>query len=665
MKKKIVLPFALVLSISPIMTSAACSNKWEFIGDDGSQVLLDLPTLKFKELDDFSGKLDRITIDQLFNNFINNNEIKKEQFVEFTKRLQLSVLKSKKNDPIFKKSYDNMMTNLNTYIEGTLHKQWGNNKTKEEAKEYKKWGGAEGFKDHLLLDNSTPNNVYETFRKKFINDFQIDYDRYSMEQIKRIANDLIKKINSDGDNFKIDLWYGSKTETETRNRALRKAYELNDNNELKEKIKSLFNTFAIKPENLVKFDESNKVMMNPDAQQSNKLSKEQKFIAEQWYFNLKPLLVSQINFKYDGKDKNGLEDGIEAKDFDENKNLKNINDFLSDAKSKSFEQLAGLYSDDNKTTFGQLPNLLTLDSSNDKFSPIFKAATYDLAYDGTDGGSIPTDFNALLKDLNDERKDSNKNIIFKKIKIGTDKVVFIADTNEVRFIKINGYDKLRKGYDADGDIGENQESDGKYPAITSDENMRLAKNPYLQYLFDEFKKRVDDNPQSESSGFNPLNEIKNYTDFSQNNIDNNENWWFWFWDMMAWLERDDDKPNNEWYKEYIEFDQDKWSAILGKIFKTSRSSLLGTKINILSKNLNDENDAINKIHNKNQTIVALIDVNTVINDNFMNNKDNLWTIKAITPPTPIKPKNNHSSKGNLYSSTEISNYWLALEKEKH
>lgn len=656
MKKKIALPCIFLLATSSLIGLTACSNKWSNLGDDKSQIMLDIPGLKFKNLDDFSGSIHQPTINQFFNNFIKTNEIKKEIFSEFTKRLQLSVIKSKKNHPLFKETYEKMMTNLDNYIKDTLHKQWGNNKDKEEKKAIEEWGSLDGFHDHLLLQESTPNNVYETFRNKFINSFQTDYERYSIDDINRFGRELINAIGSS--NFNFSTWAGADSAAWTR--ALMKAYEFNTQEELKNQITSVITTKKIESKNLIKTDANNMPKLSI-TQQANKLSDSQKFIAERWYFNLKPLLVSQINFKYDGKDKNGLEDGIEKIDFDDNKNLKNITDFLNEISNnptRTFEELANKYSDDNKKTFGQLPNLLTLDSSDSDFSPLFKAATYELAFNNETESSLPTTFENLLKEVNDNRKNDNVSIQFKKFKIGNDIITLIADTNEIRFIKINGYSELKNGYADNADIGDKIDADNTRPEITSQENITLAKTPYLQFLFDQFKKRVENDSQSENSGFNPFSALKTYTDFSQSNIDSNTNWWFWFWDIMSWIEKDDNnKLNFEWYKKYIESSDERWSDIISKKFKVFSSALLGDKVNSLSTSLNNENDNIKKIlFNKPEAIKinAQINVSDLI-AKFMNNQNNLWTIESNESPAINLPV--------IINKTYPAKWWITKEGE--
>lgn len=656
-KKLLILPFAFFLTTTPILALSACSNKWEKKGNDGSQILIKLPGLKFNNLNSFNDEnISEITIKKLLDSFINNEDIQKEIFTEVTKRLHLAVIKTEKDTAYWKKDYKRLMSDIDNYINEDWKQLQGANWEKKLKDEIKKWGNKESFKEYLLLNMDIPANVYTRMRSKFIDSFQNTYKKYTISNIATFANSLIDKMLKK--DFDINNWYSNNAkESRARNTALKEAYNYKNDDELKNNITKDFNNKPINEDKLYIYDDKGNVQLDEINTEINKLTLEQKFIAEQWYNNLKPLHVSQITFKYDGKDKNGLENGIEEKDFEEkNGNGEKINKFLKES-NKNFEELAQIYSDDNKDTYGEISKLLTLTSDNSDFSAMFKTSTYSLALNQTEEIDAPSDYKQLIKELhrgskekpsnsltkNAEENNKNEFLKFKSWKINNEKIVAFADTNEVRFVKINGWDELQKGYiKSDNDV-EKPNENGIIEAISNKKNVRLQKTPYLQYLIDHYKENAN-----KKNKFNPIDDIKTYANFTTSNIESNNNWWFWFWDVMAWKpwKKDNETTDLNWYKKYITFEGEigkKWQQAIDKMFKSYITSRSLSKINDLIIKLQEENITIEKIKDAVGSQVDLKINIEKLRDEFLNNSKNLWNIISNNPKLISKDKNTNFS----------------------
>lgn len=630
-------PLLLSLTFSPIMAVMACTT-YTKTDADGYKIAMKLPGIKFANLGDGNeDQYQNLSIKILMDRLKQNPEIKNQYFAEITKKLVLSVLKTahknEDGDPIFKKLYTNSLESINLYLDKTLkEKQWGTNWKKELAKKVKEFGSEDGFKEHLLLQEDVPGNIMSLLKQEIIDKYQVNYLFYSTSDIKNFVNNFIRA--SETQDFNIDTWYNnSQNETKKANRALVEAYksaEITSKNDLKTHLKTISTKNPAKI--AYQRDENNKPIES-EYSIDGLVSNQQKYFVETWYNNEKPLHLSEISFKYDADNHNGLDNGINwEKNFNKNpgKNQENIEKFIGEINDKSFDKLASEYSDgEEKSNYGEIKELLTLTSTNTKFNPVMKSAVYSLALGLTTKTKI-TDAKSLIDKLGENRNDSKNSgkikFNFIEFKKGTEKekVVAFADKDSIRFIRINGLTELDKGFQNTEETDDKLNIEGLNPNIISKDNRRLSKTPYLKYLFNNYKKLNS----SGKKGIDVLDQVKKYTDNSKEKIDSNSGWWFWFWNYMQ--KKDD---NNKWYEKYISnFNSldSYWKEIIQDQHNLLFSSLAPGNFNTFTESLSKENiEIITNLKSKDTTATAkaIIDIDE-IRSKFLNKSTKQWTIKG-------------------------------------
>lgn len=632
MKKTIKLKSLLLsLTFSPIMAVMACST-YTKKDADGYEIAMSLPGIKFANLGDgeIQDKYQNLSIKILMERLKQNPEIKNQYFAEITKKLMLSVLKTAhkdNSDPIFKKLYTNSLDSINLYIDKTLkEKKWGTNWKKELAKKVKEFGSEDGYKEHLLLQEDIPGNIMSLLKQEIIDKYQVNYLFYSNRDIKNFVDNFLNAIKKS--DFNISTWYNnSENETKKANRALIEAYNEYIKNE--KDLKSNLETVSRQhPAKIAYHRGDDNKPIESEYPIEGLVSQQQKYFVETWYNNEKPLYLSEVSFKYDADNHNGLDNGISLeKNFSNNpgKNIENITKFLSEIKTKSFDILASEYSDgEEKSNYGEIKELLTLTSTNTKFNPVMKNAVYSLAL-GLATKTETTDAKELIKLLGQNRNsaDGDGKIKFKFIELkDKERAVIFADKDRIRLIRINGLDKLNDGYKSDA------ESDDKFEKelnlnITSNDNRRLSKTPYLKYLFDNYKNLN----LSGKRGIDVLDQVKKYTDNSKEKIDSNSGWWFWFWNYM---QRKTNASN--WYKKYISnFNSldSTWKEIIKSRHNSLFSSLAPGNFNTFTESLSKENIEIItnlKSDGNEKDAKATIDIDK-IRRSFLDKNMIKWTIK--------------------------------------